>query len=440
VALTIHGALLRAAVLGSAALLLAGCGGDGDRDQGRTSPATGLTKGARPAPPPQAAQSAKGRVTLCAGDDPSGAQADALRRFNRRFASRGLEARLLELGTASGEQRDRLIRRLDARSRACDVLALDVTWTAEFATQRWLLDMTDYVERRKREFLPATLATAKFDGEKYWAVPKEADAGFLYYRSDQLDSIPPTWQAVYDEARQADGLVYPGSGGEALTVSFLEMAYAAGGKVLSADGKHAAIDSEENARALRLMVDGIKTRAAPKAVTGSTQADARRAFDAGRATFLRDWPAAYASAGRSPRVRATFKIAPFPPFAGGRASGVLGGRNLAISAFSDDPQAALALADALTSPAEVARAAEQHGIGSPLAATYDDPAVRDGLPYADELHSAIRQAEPRPVTPVYAAVSAAIARNVNLALAGQQSPQDALSRAADQIDEALRGL
>jgi len=35
--------------------------------------------------------------------------------------------------------------------------------------------------------------------------------------------------------------------------------------VLSADGKHAAIDSEENARALRLMVDGIKTRAAPKA-------------------------------------------------------------------------------------------------------------------------------------------------------------------------------
>ena len=230
-ALTIHGALLRAAVLGSAALLLAGCGGDGDRDQGRTSPATGLTKGARRAPPPQAAQSAKGRVTLCAGDDPSGAQADALRRFNRRFASRGLEARLLELGTASGEQRDRLIRRLDARSRACDVLALDVTWSAEFATQRWLLDMTDYVERRKREFLPATLATAKFDGEKYWAVPKEADAGFLYYRSDQLDSIPPTWQAVYDEARQADGIVYPGSGGEALTVSFLEMAHAAGGRV-----------------------------------------------------------------------------------------------------------------------------------------------------------------------------------------------------------------
>jgi ABC-type glycerol-3-phosphate transport system substrate-binding protein len=44
------------------------------------------------------------------------------------------------------------------------------------------------------------------------------------------------------------------------------------------------------------------------------------------------------------------------------------------------------------------------------------------------------------VTPVYTAVSAAIARNVNLALAGQQSPQDALSRAADQIDEALRGL
>ena len=431
-----------AAVLASAALLCGGCGGDGDgdRDQGRTSPSTGLTKGAKPAPAPAAADAAKGEVTYCAGTDRSGAQADAVKRFNRRFSSRGLEARLLALGRSDREHRDRLIRRLDARSRVCDVMAIDVTWIAEFATQKWLLDLTEYVERRKRQFIPSTLATASFDGEKYWGVPKETDAGLLYYRSDQLDSIPPSWQAVYDEARQGDGIVYPGAAAEGLTVSFLEMAYAAGGKVLSDDGKRAEIDSEENLRALQLMVDGIKSRAAPKAVTTYTQADARRAFDAGQATFLRDWPDAYASARRSPRVRDSFKIAPFPPFNSGGTSGVLGGHNLVISAFSDDPQAALALVDYLTSPEVVARDAREHAIAPPLEASYDDRDVREGLPYADELHAAVRQAEPRPVTPVYTQISAAISRNVNLALAGQQSPQDALKKAADEIDDALRGL
>jgi multiple sugar transport system substrate-binding protein len=436
----IRRAFMVGAALAAAALPGLACGGDGGRDRGGTSPSSRLTERAKRAPAPATARSAKGSVTYCAGSGRSGAEADAVERFNRRFASRSLNAKLLTLGASDREQRDRLIRRLDARSRQCDVMAIDVTWTAEFATQKWLLDMTDYVKRRKGEFIPATLATVRFDGEKDWAVPKQADAGFLYYRSDQLDSIPPTWQAVYDEARQARGIVYAGAANEGLTVSFLEVAYAAGGKVLSPDGKKAEIDSPQNARALQLMVDGIKRGAAPKAVTAYTEADARRAFDAGQATFMRNWPDAYAAARRSPRVRDSFKIAPFPPFDDGGTAGVVGGRNLAISAFSDDPKAALALVDYLTGAEAVARAAQEHAIAPPLEAAYDDPHVRRALPYVDELHSAVRQAKPRPVTPVYQQISSAISQNVNLALSGQQSPQDALRKAEDQIDQALSTL
>ena len=315
-------------------------------------------------------------------------------------------------------------------------MTLEVTRIAAFAARRWLLDMTDYVKRRRAEFVPATLATARYDGEKYWAVPKETEAGLLYYRADQLDSTPPTWQAVYDEARQADGIVYPGAPGEDLTVSFLELAYAAGGTVLSDDGEHATIDSAENLRALRLMVDGSGGRRAE----GRDDLHGRR-----RAARLRRRPRHLpAQLARRLRLRApvarihdTFGVASFPPFEGGRASAVLGGRDLAISAFSDEPEAALALVDDLTSADTVARAAERRRIAPPLEAAYYDPGVRRALPYADELHSAVRQARPRPVTPAYRQVSAAIRRNISLALSGRRSPQDALATAASEIEDAL---
>jgi multiple sugar transport system substrate-binding protein len=43
----------------------------------------------------------------------------------------------------------------------------------------------------------------------------------------------------------------------------------------------------------------------------------------------------------------------------------------------------------------------------------------------------------RPVSPVYTQISQAIYKNVNNALAGRASPQDALKKADSQINSAL---
>ena len=74
---------------------------------------------------------------------------------------------------------------------------------------------------------------------------------------------------------------------------------------------------------------------------------------------------------------------------------------------------------------------------SPFTATYDQPSVKQAIPFADEIRKAIEQARARPVSPVYPQISQAIYRNVNDALAGRRSPEDAMKRAQAEIERAL---
>jgi multiple sugar transport system substrate-binding protein len=68
---------------------------------------------------------------------------------------------------------------------------------------------------------------------------------------------------------------------------------------------------------------------------------------------------------------------------------------------------------------------------------YDDPAVKQTLPYAAQLLSAVQAATSRPVSPVYSQISQAVFSNVNKALGGEISPQDALAAGQKQIEKAL---
>ena len=153
-----------------------------------------------------------------------------------------------------------------------------------------------------------------YDG-KYWGVPETSDAAFIYYRTDKVDGAPPaTWQEVYARGRQGQGgIVYQGAPYEGLTCDYLELAFAAGGKVLSDDGKKSTINSPENVKALQLMVDGIKDGAAPKAVTTYMEPETDQAWTSGKyalhaqlAVRLRR-----GQQGRS-KVKGKYKVAPLP--------------------------------------------------------------------------------------------------------------------------------
>jgi multiple sugar transport system substrate-binding protein len=424
--------------LGCAALLggvVAGCGGDDEGGGGSSGTSeTGSTSGAK-AVDPASMDSAKGQVTYCTGKDTSGAQKESVKQFNAQFKSQGLSTKLLEFPESADEQRNQFIQRQEAKSGECDIFYSDVIWTAEFASQKWLMDVTPYVQQRESEFIPATFETVKYDG-KFWGVPKQSDAAFLYYRTDQVDSPPSTWQDVYKQAAADDGIVYQGASYEGLTCDFLEIAFAAGGKVLSDDGKKAEFDSPQNLKALQFMVDGIKDGAAKRAVTTYMEEQARRAFEAGRATFMRNWPYAYAT-GKKNKNAPKFDVVPFPTFQGGGKAGILGGHNLVISAYSKNPGGALKLIDYLTGEEAEKRDAADFSLAPVLKATYDDPAVQKAMPFAAELKQAIAQAKSRPVSPVYTQISQAIYKNVNEALSGKVSPEEALKTGQSEMEKAL---
>jgi multiple sugar transport system substrate-binding protein len=429
------------AVLAASVLFVAACGSSSNKNNsgggGGTASGTPVVNGVKAAPTLAASKGATGTVTYCTGKDTSGAQKQSVAQFNAKFASQGLKAKLLEFPESADEQRNQFIQREQAKSPECDIFFSDVIWTAEFASQKWLMDMSQYIQPRQSEFVPSTLETIKYGG-KYFGVPQATDSAFIYYRSDKVSSIPQTWQALYAEAKSKGGLVYQGASYEGLTVDYLELAFAAGGKVLSPDGKKSAINSPANLKALQLMVDGVKTGVAPKAVTTYMEEQSRRAFESGKPVFMRNWPYAYALGNlKGSQTKGKFKVAPFPTFEGGGKAGILGGHNLVVSAYSKNPKGAVTLVDFLTSKQIEVQDAAKYSLAPVLNSAYDDPAVKKALPFAAELKQAVTQAKSRPVSPVYPQISQAIYQNVNKALAGQMTPQDALKTADASINKAL---
>jgi len=409
-----------AALVVTALFAIAGCGSDDD-------------SGGAPKAEKATQAKASGNVTWCIGKDTSGAFGTVVDNFNK--ANPKAKVKLLELPEDAVEQRRLQIQRLRAKSTECDVLGMDVIWTAEYAAQGWLKDVSDYISQNGDKFIKSTVDTTEFEG-KNWGVPFNSNAGFIYYRTDQVDSVPKDWESLYQEAAKQNGIVYQGFRYEGLTVNFLELLYSKGGTVISDDGKSSTADSQEVKDTLKFMADGIKNGAAPKAVTTYKEEESRRAFESGNATFMRNWPYAYAL-GKDSKIADKFDIATFPGFSGQDGAGVLGGYNLGISAYSKNPEGSLAFIEFATKPDQQKIMATEASLPPTTSATYDDPAVKKAMPFAAELKTAIEQAQPRPVSPVYPQISEAIYNNVYDALQGNTSPDDAAKKMNDEIQKAL---
>jgi multiple sugar transport system substrate-binding protein len=147
------------------------------------------------------------------------------------------------------DQRVQMVRRLAARDTGMDVLGLDVTWTQEFASAKWILEWTG---ANKAEVQWGTLAgpleTARYQGRLY-AAPKNTNVQLLWYRTDLVQQPPQTWDEMIKMAQdlKAQGRTYQvitmGAQYEGLVILYNTLVASAGGGILNQDGTKAVFDS-----------------------------------------------------------------------------------------------------------------------------------------------------------------------------------------------------
>ena len=182
------GPVLAAALAGC--LLAAACSGAEEQTTGGEQTAAGYDP--------------RGPITFVTGKDVSGERAKEVAAWNADHADEQVE--MIELPEAADQQRQQLVNNAQVRSDNFTVIRIDAVWTAEFAANQWVDEIT--TEQFPMEgYLPATIDTVTYF-DKLYAVPDATGAGLLYYRKDLLDAAglepPTTWaqmEAACDEIR-----------------------------------------------------------------------------------------------------------------------------------------------------------------------------------------------------------------------------------------------
>jgi multiple sugar transport system substrate-binding protein len=350
-------------------------------------------------------------------DEPSGSFATAADDCTAAAGGR-YRITLVPLPTDADQQREQLVRRLAAGDRDIDIIGMDVIWTAEFAAAGWVLPWSGaQAARVQRGRLESVLQSARYE-DTLWAAPFTTNTQLLWYRTDRVDTAPPTWDRLITVAESlgARGTIEAqGERYEGLTVFFVSLLASAGGTLLGPDGRTVALESGPTRRALAVMQRLANSPAADPSLATAREDQARLAFESGDASFMLNytyvWPSARANA---PGVAEHMGWARWPAVVAGQPARVtLGGINLGIGAHSRHPELAFEAAACLVSAKHQRLAATRGGLPPTLDALYDDPGVRATFPFAGVLRETLRDAVQRPRTPLYADVSLAISHTLH---------------------------
>jgi multiple sugar transport system substrate-binding protein len=382
---------VRAAVLAAlvAAPLLAGCGGT-DRD-----------------------------VTLhwYYGQESSGSYREAAQRCTDASGGRYRIAPE-PLPRNADQAREQLVRRLAARDRTVDLIGLDVIWTAEFAEAGWLRPWTgDRAAAASAGVLAGALATARYRG-RLWAAPFTSNTQLLWYRKSRTPTPPTTWDGVLSAAEALPAgqreVAVQGARYEGYTVWVNALLASAGTRLVTdaqqPDQARAELAAGPTRTALGVIRRLATSPAADPGLAAATELDTEQAMLSGRASFSLNYTSLYAAAeSDAPGLVADLGWARYPQVVAGRPSRPpLGGVNLGVGAYSPHPEAAFDAAACLRSLPNQVLGATRGGLPPAIAAGYDDPAVVARLPFGPLLRQSIAAAAPRPATPAYSDVSAAV--------------------------------
>jgi multiple sugar transport system substrate-binding protein len=322
------------------------------------------------------------------------------------------------LSTSSDQQRVSLVRRLAANDSSIDILAMDVDWTAEFATAKWIAPVPqNLVAQIKSVDLPGPVQTATWNGRMY-GIPINSNTELLWYRKDLLADIhqpvPTTWQQMINDSIQLAKLGKPhyieeqGAQYEGLTVWFNSLVDSAGGQIITGDN-HVVVGAPVKIAA-EIMHELATSPAADPSLNVAMEGSSDVAFDAGKAAFEINYPFTWASAQKAnPAVAKQMGYAYFPEVVPGIAPHVsIGGYNLAVGSHSTHKKQAFDAIACLTRENYEITYAVKGGLAPVRGAVYNIPSFEKLYPMHAYIENQLKTYGIRPQTPAYADVTLAI--------------------------------
>lgn len=369
----------------------------------------------------------------------------------------GHKVKIVTAPTDVGQQLTLFQQLLTAKSPDIDVFRIDVIWPGILGNH--FIDLKgeipqDVIDQHFKPIVENNTVNGRLVG-----LPWFTDAGLLFYRKDLLEKYnqkpPTTWEElvktaklIVEKERKAGnpklvGFVFQAKASESLTCDALEWVDAFGGGTIVDDTGKITINNPKAIEAIRFASSLVGT-VAPEGVLNYDEEGARGVFQSGLAVFMRNWPYAWAlgNSDDSP-IKGKIGVMALPKGGeGGKATGTLGGWQLAVSKYSKNPKIAADLVMFLASPEEQKRRALTASFNPTIASLYKDPEILAKNPFMGQLYDTFTNAVARPskVTGVkYSQVSAAFRDRVHSVLSKKEKPEAAMKALEEDLTRLSAG-
>jgi multiple sugar transport system substrate-binding protein len=321
-----------------------------------------------------------------------------------------------------------------APSGGYDVVTIDVIWPAEFASKGIIADVTDrFPDEWSEEMLGGVLDTAKYQ-DKYYGVPTGPSSKLFFFNKDLVTAVGATeadlqdWASVLDVARKikAKGLSeYPiawsWAQAEAIICDYAQLLGAFGGSFTNADGE-LVINDAAGVEALTWMKATLDEGLSNPASTTFLEDDVIKTLAQGETAFGLNWDSTLRDL-NDPSISnivGSAGVLPTPAGPSGERPGVNGSIEFATSQAVQDQFVMSSLTN--------------------WKASYSDPKIIKTNPEVFEIaDTAFGSSIVRPAVPSYSSVSQIIQVELQNALLGSKSPQQAMDDAVAAANESLNG-
>jgi len=350
---------------------------------------------------------------------------------------------------------EKIVVTLGAQQDTFDLIMADDIWMPKFASEGWLVPLDEALGYQKDPDIfevmywastwpPTSGPIVPGEGSKpshLYAVSILGNVQFFAYRPDLVPE-PQTWDDVIANGQKVHnpptmhGFALRAAAGEAAAMEFWPMMYSYGGRMVD-DNWNVVLDSPENLEALKMHLK--LAQLSPAGVANFDAAERSREMASGRAAQVTTWPAEAADFMENPEVSQVIgKVAYIVPPKGPNGSfPFLGNWTLGIPQSSSKKEWAYEFLKWITS----AKVQKEYALAGGIPVRKSvllDPELKAKFPYFE---AAAKSYEVPPVvlprTPEYLPIVTIWGIHVNAAVAGLETPEEALSKASAEIKTHL---